>query len=236
MQLHLACNHQHFTGCRLAPCSTAALASLATLLPPSLVQARKQFPQLMEFAQRLECGGELGAETVSTFMHQVLRRRTAASYDNIIARSGMDDEEEVRSAMRACVAMACIQQVVRQLKWSHFSGHDPPEYAVGSSSASCALKARVAALSHRGEAGMGLTVLSVIAAVVLQELGLACLCLSRHGGGGRRQASAVAAVAVTSTCWQVLLRCGVHNNRNCSMRLGPQGSQIKHGARPSCSA
>eukprot|EP00891_Asterochloris_glomerata_P001208 jgi/Astpho2/1208/Aster-08175 len=59
-----------------------------------LVKARKQFPQLMEFAQRLECGGELGAETVSNFMHTVLRRRTAASYDNIIARSGMDDEEE----------------------------------------------------------------------------------------------------------------------------------------------
>ena len=80
---------------------------------PPRVQARKQFPQLMEFAQRLECGGELGAETVSTFMHQVLRRRTAASYDNIIARSGMDDEEEVRPAVRACSAVACARQVVQ---------------------------------------------------------------------------------------------------------------------------
>ena len=96
----------------LQHCSPCQPANPSHWHPP-LVQARKQFPQLMEFAQRLECGGELGAETVSTFMHQVLRRRTAASYDNIIARSGMDDEEEVRPAARACLAVACAQQVVQ---------------------------------------------------------------------------------------------------------------------------
>ena len=82
------------------------------------MQARKQFPQLMEFAQRLECGGELGAETVSNFMHTVLRRRTAASYDDIIARSGMDDEEEVRPTVRCLFGCGlCLASGTR--RWSH---------------------------------------------------------------------------------------------------------------------
>ena len=185
MEVPLACTHQHCAGWRLAPGSTADPASLSTLPigratppPPPLVQARKQFPQLMEFAQRLECGGELGAETVSTFMHQVLRRRTAASYDNIIARSGMDDEEEVRPAVGACLAMARAEQVIQSAKVSACIVVTSSYVCraswvqLPSCSVSRAFKARVAMLSHRAEAGqrMSALMLSEFAAAV-QRLG-----------------------------------------------------------------
>lgn len=62
---------------------------------PGSMQARKKFPMMAEFAQRINCGGAT-AHTTSAFMREMMQSSTRISYDNILALQtfGDDDEDE----------------------------------------------------------------------------------------------------------------------------------------------
>ena len=61
------------------------------------VQAKKRFPQLAEHASRMRCGN-LPPGALTEFMQSILKRPTAANYDNVIATSSFytddDDDQE----------------------------------------------------------------------------------------------------------------------------------------------
>jgi NADH:ubiquinone reductase (non-electrogenic) len=64
-----------------------------------MLKARHRFPQLAEFASRMNCGGDDTGALMANFMHEILRYRTAPSYDNVIATANYaDDDEDEASA------------------------------------------------------------------------------------------------------------------------------------------
>ena len=58
-----------------------------------IVQARKRFPMMAEFAQRINCGGASAGAT-SSFMREMMQSSTRVSYDNTLALQTFYDEEE----------------------------------------------------------------------------------------------------------------------------------------------
>jgi len=74
-----------------------------------VVQARKQFPMLAEFAARMNCGGADVAST-SSFMREMMHSQTRGSYDNVIATQTFGDEEEEEvnhRRLRSCCVQSC---------------------------------------------------------------------------------------------------------------------------------
>ena len=71
------------------------LPSNCKIKKPESMQARKKFPMMAEFAQRINCGGAT-AHTTSAFMREMMQSSTRISYDNILALQtfGDDDEDE----------------------------------------------------------------------------------------------------------------------------------------------
>ena len=88
------CIHMHVS-VEFAAATFHHLPSNCEFNNPKNVQARKKFPMMAEFAQRINCGGAT-AHTTSAFMREMMQSSTRISYDNILALQtfGDDDEDE----------------------------------------------------------------------------------------------------------------------------------------------
>ncbi|KAK9818387.1 hypothetical protein WJX72_011813 [[Myrmecia] bisecta] len=90
-----------------------------------LKKAQKTYPQIAEFAHRMQCGPD-AVDNMAQFMNQVLRAKSKVSYDNVIATadwiSSDDDEESAAGddggqtdSTPAAGSMLTLQQFSQQL-------------------------------------------------------------------------------------------------------------------------
>lgn len=90
------------------------MTRLCKLETVSALQARKKYPMMAEFAQRINCGGASAGAT-SAFMREMMQSSTRISYDNVLALQTFGDDEEDEPVSSALCSFTAAQHTSTEM-------------------------------------------------------------------------------------------------------------------------